>query len=105
MADASMRLDKFLFFARLTKTRGWAQDVAHGGHLRIDGRRIEKDHAPVRPGNVVAFVTHDHQVRVIRVEALPTRRGSPAEAQACYTELSVGERAGAARLAEPVRES
>jgi len=87
MPEGSMRLDKFLFFARLTKTRGWAQDVAHGGYVRIDGRRIEKDHAPVRPGNVVAFVTHDHKVRVIRVETLPSRRCSPAEAALCYTDL------------------
>jgi len=36
---------------------------------------------------VIAFVTHDHQVRVIRVEALPTRRGPPAEARACYVDL------------------
>lgn len=82
-----MRLDKFLWFVRLAKTRNWAQDIAHGGHLRIDGRRIEKAAAPVRPGNIVAFVTHDHQVRVIRVEKLPTRRGPPPEAQACYTDL------------------
>jgi len=82
-----MRLDKFLWFARLTRTRNWAQDLAEGGHLRIDGRRIEKAAAPVRPGNIVAFVTHDHRVHVIRVESLPTRRGPPAEAQRCYTDL------------------
>jgi ribosome-associated heat shock protein Hsp15 len=87
MAEGSMRLDKFLWFARLTKTRGWAQDIAHGGHLRIDGRRIEKAAAPVRPGNVVAFITHDHQVRIIRVEALPARRGPAPEARLCYTDL------------------
>lgn len=87
MADGSMRLDKFLWFARLTRTRGWAQDIAHGGHLRIDGRRIEKAAAPVRPGNVVAFVTHAHEVRVIRVEAIPTRRGPASEARLCYTDL------------------
>jgi ribosome-associated heat shock protein Hsp15 len=82
-----MRLDRFLWFVRLAKTRTWAQDLCEGGHLRIDGRRIERAHAPVRPGNIVAFVTHDHQVRVIRVEALPTRRGPPAEARACYADL------------------
>jgi ribosome-associated heat shock protein Hsp15 len=87
MADGSMRLDRFLWFARLTRTRSWAQDIAHGGHLRIDGRRIEKAAAPVRPGNVVAFVTHDRKIRVIRVEALPARRGPAAEARLCYTDL------------------
>jgi len=87
MADGTMRLDRFLWFVRLAKKRTWAQDLAEGGHLRIDGRRIEKAAAPVRPGNVVAYVAHDHKVRVIRVEALPSRRGPPAEARACYTDL------------------
>lgn len=89
MADGAMRLDRFLWFVRLARKRSWAQDLCEGGHLRIDGRRIEKAHAPVRPGNVVAFVSHDHQVRVIRVEALPTRRGPPAEARTCYSDLKI----------------
>ncbi len=88
MADApAMRIDRFLWFTRIAKRRTWAQDLATSGHLRIDGRRVERAHAPVRPGNVIAFVGHDHQVRVIRVEALPVRRGPPAEARACYSDL------------------
>jgi ribosome-associated heat shock protein Hsp15 len=87
MPDEAMRLDRFLWFVRLARKRTWAQDLAESGHLRIDGRRCERAHAPVRPGNVIAFVGHDHQVRVIRVEALPARRGPPAEARACYADL------------------
>ena len=83
----TMRLDRFLWFARIAKRRSWAQELAEGGHLRIDGRRIDRAHAPVRPGNVLAFVAHTGAVRVIRVEALPLRRGPAAEARACYTEL------------------
>jgi ribosome-associated heat shock protein Hsp15 len=86
-APATMRLDRFLWFVRLAKRRTWAQRLAEGGHLRIDGRRVERAHAPVRPGNVIAFVTHDGKVRVVRVDALPLRRGPPAEARACYTDL------------------
>lgn len=89
MAEAgeTMRLDRFLWFARLTKTRNYAQALAEGGHLRIDGRRIDRAHAPVRPGNVLAFLTHKGEIRIIRVESLPPRRGPPAEARACYTDL------------------
>jgi len=75
----SMRLDRFLWFARLAKKRSWAQEIAEGGHLRIDGRRVDRAHAPVRAGNVIAFLTHEGAVRVIRVEALPARRGRPKE--------------------------
>ncbi|MES2443047.1 MAG: S4 domain-containing protein [Pseudomonadota bacterium] len=81
-----MRLDRFLWFARIVKTRGQAQALAGGGHLRIDGRRIERAHAPVRPGNILAFPAHG-DVRILRIEALPHRRGPPAEARACYADL------------------
>lgn len=87
MAEAGLRLDKFLWHARLTKTRGQAQEIAGGGHLRIDGRVIDRAHVPVRRGNVLSFALHG-RVRIIRVEALPARRGPPAEARLCYADLS-----------------
>jgi len=83
----TQRLDLFLWFARLTKTRDAAKTIAAEGQLRIDGRRIERAHAPVRPGNVLSFALHG-RVRVIRVRSLPARRGPAAEAQACYADLS-----------------
>lgn len=82
-----MRLDKFLWFARLTKSRGLAQDAASGGHLRIDGRVVDRAHVTVAIGNVLSFPLHD-RVRVIRIEALPMRRGPVTEARTCYTDLS-----------------
>ena len=82
-----MRLDKFLWFARLARTRTFAQEVAEARHLRIDGRVIDRAAAPVRVGNILTFPLHDH-VRVIRVEALPARRGPPPEARLCYTDLA-----------------
>ncbi|SEN81059.1 ribosome-associated heat shock protein Hsp15 [Sphingomonas gellani] len=90
MADANavtMRLDRFLWFARLAKTRTVAQDLAATGRLRCDGRLIDRAHAPVRVGNVLTFAAHGH-VRTVRVEALPARRGPAPEARACYSELS-----------------
>lgn len=82
-----MRLDKFLWFVRLTKTRALAQQVAEAGHMRIDGRVIDQAHAAVRPGQVLSFPLHG-RVRIIRIEALPPRRGPAAEARLCYTDLS-----------------
>ena len=88
MAEAvALRLDKFLWFARLTKTRALAQALAEGGHLRIDGRVVDRAHVPVRPGNVLSFPLHG-RVRIIRVEALPERRGPVEMARALYADLS-----------------
>ena len=85
-AEGSMRLDRFLWFARLAKTRTVAQGIAANTRLRIDGRPIDRAHAPVRPGNVLTFLCND-RIRVIRVDSLPPRRGPAPEARACYTEL------------------
>lgn len=88
-AAAAMRLDRFLWFARLVKTRGAAQDLAQAGLLRLDGRRIEKSSVQVRVGCVLAFPLRG-QVRVLRIEALPLRRGPALEAAALYQELTPG---------------
>ena len=87
MSAGTLRLDKFLWFARLAKTRTFAQEVAEAGHMRISGRTVDRAHAAVRIGDVLSFPLHG-RVRVIRVEALPARRGPADEARLCYTDLS-----------------
>ncbi|MFS0738272.1 S4 domain-containing protein [Sphingomonas sp. 1P06PA] len=85
MAD-QQRLDRFLWYVRLAKTRSAAQALAEAGRLRIDGRVIDRAHAAVRVGNVLSFALHD-RVRVLRIVALPARRGPPAEARDCFEEI------------------
>jgi ribosome-associated heat shock protein Hsp15 len=83
----SLRLDKFLWFARIVKTRSLAQQLAEQGRVRIDGRVIDKAHAPVKVGDVLSFAQRG-AVRILKVEAIPVRRGPPAEARALYADLS-----------------
>jgi ribosome-associated heat shock protein Hsp15 len=85
---ASIRLDRFLWFARLAKTRSAAQAIAEKGTLRLDGRRIERSAAPVRIGSIIVFPLFG-KVLALRVEALPKRRGPPAEAAELYTRLEI----------------
>jgi ribosome-associated heat shock protein Hsp15 len=82
----SLRLDKFLWFARIVKTRALAQHLAEEGRIRIGGRVVDRAHAPVRVGDVLSFA-HRGAVRVLKVDALPARRGPPAEARALYSEI------------------
>jgi len=86
MAD-SLRLDKFLWFARMVKPRALAQALAVDGLLRLNGRAIDKAHASVRVGDVLTFARQG-SVRVLRIEALPVRRGPPAKALGLYSELT-----------------
>ena len=81
-----MRIDRYLHCIRLVKSRTLAQAIIDTGHVRIDGKRIGKASEPVRAGSVVALPLRD-RVRVIRVLALPARRGPPAEARLAYEEL------------------
>lgn len=85
--SGAMRLDLFLWYARLAKSRSLAAELTRRGVVRLDGRRIERAHAPVRVGSTIALVHHD-RVRVLRVARLPERRGPAAEAAALYIDLS-----------------
>ena len=85
-----MRIDRFLFFIRLLKSRTLAQALIDAGHVRVDGKRVEKPSETVRIGSIVAFPLHD-KVRVLKVLSLPARRGPAPEARACYQELGIDE--------------
>ena len=89
-----MRIDRFLFFVRLLKSRTLAQGLIETGHVRIDGKRIEKSSEEVHAGSVIALPLHD-KVRVLRVLALPERRGPAPEARACYEELGIDGKSSA----------
>jgi ribosome-associated heat shock protein Hsp15 len=69
------------------KTRALAQAMAEKGRIRIGGRLVDRAHAPVKAGDVLSFALRG-TVRVLRVEALPLRRGPPAEARTLYSELT-----------------
>ncbi|MCH8616944.1 RNA-binding S4 domain-containing protein [Sphingomonas sp. SM33] len=81
-----MRIDRYLFFIRLLKSRTLAQSVIDEGHVRIDGKRVEKTSDQVQVGSVIAMPLRG-EVRVLRVLALPERRGPASEARLCYEEL------------------
>jgi ribosome-associated heat shock protein Hsp15 len=83
-----VRIDRFLFFIRLVKSRTTAQSIIEAGHVRIDGKRVEKPSEEVRTGSVVALPLRD-QVRILRVLSLPARRGPASEARSHYEELGI----------------
>jgi ribosome-associated heat shock protein Hsp15 len=83
-----VRIDRYLHCIRLVKSRSVAQALINEGHVRIDGKRAEKPSEAVRVGSVIAFPLHE-RVRVLRVTALPVRRGPAAEARAFYEELGI----------------
>ncbi|MGP1351863.1 MAG: S4 domain-containing protein [Parasphingopyxis sp.] len=73
MSEDGLRIDKFLWFARLARTRSLDRKIAEKGHIRCAGRRIDRAHAVVRVGDVLS-VPLPGGVRVVRIESLPERR-------------------------------
>lgn len=84
---AKLRLDKWLWQARFFKTRALAARQIGAGHVRVNGRHAQKPARPVGPGDVVTFAQAG-RIRVVRIEALGTRRGPAPEAQKLYSDLS-----------------
>ncbi len=82
----TLRLDKWLWFARFVKTRSLATRLVTDGRLRVNGAPTQKAHYAVKAGDVLTFALGPH-IRVIKVVALGVRRGPAAEAQSLYEDL------------------
>ncbi len=81
-----MRIDKLLWFLRLAKTRSAAQALVTTGHIRLNGKRVERTAQAVSVGDIMVIPLHKG-VTVIELQALPVRRGPASEAIACYRTL------------------
>lgn len=81
-----IRLDKWLWFARVVRTRALAQELAGSGHVRVNGQRAEAASKAVRIGDVLTIALPS-RVRVLRVMDVAERRGPASEAERLYEEL------------------
>jgi ribosome-associated heat shock protein Hsp15 len=80
------RLDKWLFHARLYRTRPLAQAAASAGKVRLNGTRVDKPGHAIKPGDVLTL-GRGAQIMAVRVVALAERRGSADEARNLYEVL------------------
>jgi ribosome-associated heat shock protein Hsp15 len=81
------RLDKWLWFVRLVKSRTSAAALVADGKVRVNRERASKPSQTLRVGDVVTVAVHA-RVRVLRVLAIGARRGPPAEARRLYEDLT-----------------
>ena len=79
------RLDKWLFFARIFKSRSLAQTAITEGRVWVDGRESLKSAAQVKPGDRIVVVQGSRH-RWLTVLAAGERRGPAPEAQTLYEE-------------------
>lgn len=88
MSEAeTMRLDRLLVFLRFARTRSVARAMIEGGSMRLNGGRVTKVACEVAVGDVLTLA-RGTQICVARIERLPPRRLSPAEASRAWTPVS-----------------
>ena len=80
------RIDRWLWHARVVRTRAAAADLAATGHVRVNGQRVAAASRAVHLGDVVT-VSLSHGVRVLKVTGFAERRGPHPTAQALYQAL------------------
>jgi ribosome-associated heat shock protein Hsp15 len=83
---ARQRIDRWLWHARLVRTRGAAAALAGSGFVRVNGARIDAPGRMVRTGDVITIAL-DCGVRVVKVMGFVERRGSASTAAALYQDL------------------
>ena len=86
------RLDKWLWFARIVKTRTRATQLVCGGKVRVNRAKIDKASHTIRAGDVVT-VTVKRRICVLEVLTTGQRRGPAPEAQGLYRDLTPEEQA------------
>ncbi len=84
------RLDKWLWHARIVRTRTDAAKLVSGGRVRLNGLRQKSPGHALKPGDVLT-VALDARVRVLRVATFSERRGDAPSAQTLYDELNGNE--------------
>lgn len=86
-ATARQRIDKWLFFARVVKSRSLAAKLAVGGKVRVNRDKIEQASHQVKIGDVLT-ITLDRHIVIYKVLDGGERRGPAPEAQLLYEDLT-----------------
>jgi ribosome-associated heat shock protein Hsp15 len=81
------RIDKWLWHARMVRTRSNAAALVDAGHVHLNGKRVLATSQLVRQGDIVTIAL-DRAVRVLEVAGFCERRGGAPVARALYRELT-----------------
>ena len=81
------RIDKWLWHARVVRTRTAAAALAAAGHVRLNGARVDAPSRAVKAGDVVT-VALDRTVRVLKVLGFAERRGDAEAARVLCEDLT-----------------
>ena len=86
----TLRVDRWLWFARFFKSRSLALDLVTTGRVRVNSAHVVKPSHPVGAGDVLTF-PQGERIRIVRVLAVGQRRGPAGEAALLYEDLTPAE--------------
>ena len=95
----TQRIDKWLWHARVVRTRSAAAELAASGHVRLNGARVTAASKAVKAGDVVTIAL-DARVRVLKVTGFAARRGAAEQGRALYEDMTPATPAESAPSAE-----
>ncbi|ARO32193.1 RNA-binding S4 domain-containing protein [Rhizobium sp. NXC14] len=87
-SGSRQRIDKWLFFTRVVKSRSLAQSHVQSGHVRINGERCSHPSQTVKPGDRVEL-TLERRDFILIVRLAGERRGPYEEARLLYDDQSL----------------
>src|SRR2546423_4067818 len=87
MIEPRQRIDKWLWHARVERTRTAAAALASAGNVRLNGERVTAASRPVKAGDVVT-VALDRAVRIMKVTGFAERRGDADVARLLHEDLT-----------------
>jgi ribosome-associated heat shock protein Hsp15 len=81
------RIDKWLWHARVVRTRSAAAALVDGGLVRVNNERVTQPSRLVRPSDVITIAL-DRSVRILKVTGYAERRGSATDARGLFEDLT-----------------
>jgi ribosome-associated heat shock protein Hsp15 len=81
------RIDKWLWHARVVRTRSAAAELVTSGLVRLNRERVTACSRQVRTDDVITIAL-DRQVRILKVAGFAERRGDAETGRALYADLT-----------------
>ncbi len=85
--NKNIRLDLYLFYIRIFKSRNLATKFIISNRLRISGQVTQKPHKLISIGDVLSLPIQDY-VKILKVVDIPKRRGPFSESLNYYEDIT-----------------
>ena len=83
----TIRLDIYLYYIRIFKSRSIATKFVLSNRLRISGQVSQKPHKMISVGDVLTMTINDN-IKVLKVLDIPNRRGPYSESLNFYEDIT-----------------